>query len=66
MIELGFFILGAIFSFLALTILFGVSYSAAVALGRGVGMCEGVLMASKIFYRTRHSDKVKGELKKSK
>ena len=51
--EILIFLCGSVFSFVTITIITGISYSAAVTLGKGIGMCSGVLLASKIFMKNR-------------
>ena len=57
--SLAMFLLGVLFCFLTITTIVGISYSAAVVLGRGLGMCQGVLLVTKIFFKNRAA-KTKG------
>ena len=54
--DLIIFLLGVLTCFLTLTTVVGISYSSAVILGRGLGMCSGVLLAAKIFIKNRASE----------
>ena len=51
--NLAMFFLGALSCFLIISTIVGISYSSAVLLGKGIGMCSGVLLDSKIFMKNR-------------
>ena len=52
--AIAIFFCGVLVCFLVISFIVGISYNLAFILGRGVGMCAGVLMASNIFYKNRN------------
>jgi hypothetical protein len=51
------FLCGFLCCFLTISIVAGISYRGAVILGRGIGLCEGVLLASKLLFKKCAADK---------
>ena len=61
-----YFVIGFVVCFLTISCTVGIAYSAAVMLGRGLGMIEGVQIAVKVFFRSRATSMSKiNRIKKS-